>query len=156
MKLSFIIHITLVLLTATYEEGVSFAFPISYDEQSNSFQTSLSIKENGNIRKFIMDINLSSPYTASYENEGANTKNSLEIADKIYTEISLHHETPKELTQNSNGFFGLGIDSNNNNDLLNQLHIDKKIEYKKLGLDTSDLDAEITDLENQNMESEVY
>ena len=36
----------------------------------------------------------------------------------------------KELTQNSNGFFGLGIDSNNNNDLLNQLHIDKKIEYK--------------------------
>lgn len=130
MKLSFIIHITLVLLTATYEEGVSFAFPISYDEQSNSFQTSLSIKENGNIRKFVMDINLSSPYTASYENEGADTKNSLEIADKIYTEISLHHETPKELTQNSNGFFGLGIDSNNNNDLLNQLHIDKKIEYK--------------------------
>ena len=45
MKLSFIIHITLVLLTATYEEGVSFAFPISYDEQSNSFQTSLSIQE---------------------------------------------------------------------------------------------------------------
>ena len=34
--------------------------------------------------------------------------------------------------------------------------MDKKIEYKKLGLDTSDLDIEITDLENQNMESEVY
>ena len=33
--------------------------------------------------------------------------------------------------------------------------MDKKIEYKKLGLDTSDLDMEITDLENQNMESEV-
>ena len=32
--------------------------------------------------------------------------------------------------------------------------MDKKIEYKKLGLDTSDLDMEITDLENQNMESE--
>ena len=33
--------------------------------------------------------------------------------------------------------------------------MDKKIEYKKLGLDTSDLDMEITYLEHQNMESEV-
>ena len=130
MKLSFIIHIIFAILTVTYENEVSFSFPISYDEQSNSFQTSLSIKENGKNQKMLMDINLSSPYTASYENDGGDAKNSLEIADKIYTEISLHHEPPKEIKQNSNGFFGLGIDSNNNNDLLNQLQIDKKIEYK--------------------------
>lgn len=34
--------------------------------------------------------------------------------------------------------------------------MDKKIEYKKLSLDTSDLDDEITDLRNQEIESEVY
>ena len=34
--------------------------------------------------------------------------------------------------------------------------MDKKIEYKKLNLDTSDLDDEITDLRNQEIESEVY
>lgn len=130
MKLSFIIHIIFAILTVTYENEVSFSFPISYDEQSNSFQTSLSIKQNGKNQKMLMDINLSSPYTTSYENDGGDAKNSLEIADKIYTEISLHHEPPKEIKQNSNGFFGLGIDSNNNNDLLNQLLIDKKIEYK--------------------------
>ena len=38
----------------------------------------------------------------------------------------------------------------------NEHLMDKKIEYKKLGLDTSDLDMEITDLENQDMESEEY
>jgi hypothetical protein len=32
--------------------------------------------------------------------------------------------------------------------------MDKKIEYKKLGLDPSDLDVEISDLENQEIESE--
>ena len=34
--------------------------------------------------------------------------------------------------------------------------MDKKIEYKKLGLDTSDLDIETTELENQTFESEDY
>lgn len=34
--------------------------------------------------------------------------------------------------------------------------MDKKIECKKLGLDTSDLDIETTELENQTFESEDY
>lgn len=34
--------------------------------------------------------------------------------------------------------------------------MDKKIEYKKLGLDVSNLDMEIADLENQDVESEDY
>ena len=33
--------------------------------------------------------------------------------------------------------------------------MDKKIEYKKLGLDTSDLDMKIEEIENQDIESEV-
>lgn len=34
--------------------------------------------------------------------------------------------------------------------------MDKKIEYKKLGLDTNSLDTEIEELENENIESEDY
>ena len=34
--------------------------------------------------------------------------------------------------------------------------MDKKIEYKKLGLDTSDIDIEIENIENQDLESEEY
>lgn len=34
--------------------------------------------------------------------------------------------------------------------------MDKKIEYKKLGLDTSDLDYELENLKTQNFESEEY
>lgn len=34
--------------------------------------------------------------------------------------------------------------------------MDKKIEYKKLGLDTNSLDTEIEELENENLESEDY
>lgn len=34
--------------------------------------------------------------------------------------------------------------------------MDKKIEYKKLGLDTSSLDTEIEELESENIESEDY
>ena len=30
--------------------------------------------------------------------------------------------------------------------------MDRKIEYKKLGLDTSDIDTEIEELENENFE----
>lgn len=33
--------------------------------------------------------------------------------------------------------------------------MDKKIEYKKLGLDTSDLDMEIENLENEDIESQI-
>lgn len=34
--------------------------------------------------------------------------------------------------------------------------MDKKIEYKKLGLDTNSLDTEIEELESENLESEDY
>ena len=34
--------------------------------------------------------------------------------------------------------------------------MDKKIEYKKLGLDTSSIDTEIEELESENIESEEY
>ena len=34
--------------------------------------------------------------------------------------------------------------------------MDKKIEYKKLGLDTNSLDTEIEELESENIESEDY
>lgn len=34
--------------------------------------------------------------------------------------------------------------------------MDKKIECKKLGLDTSDLDMEIENIKSQDLESEVY
>lgn len=34
--------------------------------------------------------------------------------------------------------------------------MDKKIEFKKLGLDTSELDYEITELEAENFDIEIY
>ena len=34
--------------------------------------------------------------------------------------------------------------------------MDKKIEYKKMGLDTSDLDYEMSEIESENFDVEVY